>query len=206
MRAMTLEIERKYINVDFDALRPALKGHGARCAGAHFERNVLFDTAGELLLLDKRLLRLRTQEWPDKKRYLLTLKSPRESQNGFKVCDEREAEVADGVSVSAILEGLGYAMTARYEKIRECWRLNAVEVCLDVLPFVTAVELEGDPARLSRVAALLGLDERTASIKNYHDLHQDWRRRHNMPFERSFVFSGEQRRFWRKKLGFAREI
>jgi adenylate cyclase class 2 len=108
--------------------------------------------------------------------------------------------------VGEILEGLGYAMAARYEKIRECWRFNAVEVCLDVLPFVTAVELEGEPARLSQAAALLGLDKRMASIKNYHDLHQDWRRRHNMPFERSFVFSEEQCRFWRKKLGFAREV
>ncbi|MDR2743594.1 MAG: CYTH domain-containing protein, partial [Desulfovibrio sp.] len=84
---MALETERKYLNVDFDALRPALRRHGARCVGAHFERNVLFDTAGEELLQNRRLLRLRTQEWPDKKRYLLTLKLPRESQNGFKVCD-----------------------------------------------------------------------------------------------------------------------
>ncbi|MDR1658824.1 MAG: class IV adenylate cyclase [Desulfovibrio sp.] len=203
---MTLEIERKYLNVDFDALRPALETHGACCAGAYFERNVLFDTAGAELFLGKRLLRLRAQEWPDKKRYLLTLKLPLESQSGCKVCDEREVEVTDGASVSAILEGLGYAATARYEKIRECWRLDAVEVCLDVLPFVAAVELEGEPARLSRTAALLGLDNRMASIKNYHDLHQDWRRQRNMPFDRSFVFSGEQRCFWRKKLGLAREV
>ncbi|MDR2054937.1 MAG: class IV adenylate cyclase [Desulfovibrio sp.] len=203
---MTLEIERKYLNVDFDALRPALETHGARHICAHFERNVLFDTAGAELFLSKRLLRLRVQEWPDKKRYLLALKLPRISQNGCKICDEREVEVADGASVSAILEGLGYAVTARYEKIREIWRLNAVEVCLDVLPFVTAVELEGEPARLSQTAALLGLDNCMASIKNYHDLHQDWRRQHTMPFERSFVFSEKQRCFWRKKLGFARDV
>jgi adenylate cyclase class 2 len=203
---MTLEIERKYLNVDFDALRQALEAHGACCLGAHFEHNVLFDTAGTELFLGRRLLRLRMQEWPDKKKYLLTLKLPRESQNGFKVRDEREVEVADGASVIAILEGLGYAGMARYEKIRECWRLDAVEVCLDVLPFVAAVELEGEPAGMTQTAALLGLDNSAASIKNYHELHQDWRRRHNMPFEPSFVFSEEERDFWRKKLGFAREL
>ncbi|MDR2573980.1 MAG: class IV adenylate cyclase [Desulfovibrio sp.] len=201
---MTLEIERKYLNVDFNALRPVLESRGGRCLGAHFERNALFDTCDAGLFASKRLLRLR--EWVGERRYLLTLKLPRDSREDFKVCDEREVEVADGESVSAILEGLGYAIVARYEKIREIWRLDGVDICLDVLPFMTAVELEGEPVGISRVADLLGLSKATASVKNYHDLHQQWRRQHNMPPEPSFVFSEEQRCFWRKELSLGREV
>ena len=202
---MTLEIERKYLNVDFNAFRPVLESRGARCLGAHFERNALFDTCDAGLFASKRLLRLRSREWVGERRYLLTLKLPLHSREDFKICDEREVEVADGESVNAILEGLGYAVVARYEKIREIWRLDTVDICLDVLPFMTAVELEGDAVGLSRAADSLGLREGTASVKNYHDLHQEWRRRHNMPPGRSFVFSEEQRCFWRKELGLGRE-
>ncbi|MDR3319816.1 MAG: class IV adenylate cyclase [Desulfovibrio sp.] len=203
---MSLEIECKYLNVDFNAIRSALETQEAHFFGAHFERNVIFDTPGAELFRSKRLLRLRTQEWPDKTRCLLTLKLTAEQRENFKIRDELETEVADSASLRSVLEDLGYSTTARYEKIREIWRLETVEVCLDVLPFMTALELEGEPENIIQAAELLYLDKWTASTKNYHVLHQDWRSLHNMPVDLSFVFNEKQRNFWRKKLGLAREV
>ena len=37
--AMPLEVERKYLHVDLQALRQTLEDSGAHCLGAHFESN-----------------------------------------------------------------------------------------------------------------------------------------------------------------------
>lgn len=199
---MSLEIERKYLQVDFAVVREALKAQGAHNLGAHFESNDIFDTPSAELVAGSRLLRLRTQEWPGKTRYVLTLKLPAEQQGArFKAREEHELEVVHGLGMRSVLEGLGLRVTARYEKIREQWRWEDMEADLDVLPFMTAVELEGEAEHILRAAWRLGFGERQASIKNYHDLHQEWQRQNSMPPSLSFVFSEEQRRFWRQKLG-----
>jgi adenylate cyclase class 2 len=198
---MALETERKYLDVDFASLRAVLAECGAKALGIHFESNCLFDTYDEKLFADGRLLRLRTQEWPDGKRFVLTLKLPAQRRDGFKTREEYELEVADGKTMRDVLEGLGYCACARYEKIRETWRLQDVKIDLDILPFIQAVELEGEADGILRVAACLGLDKARRSVKNYHQLHQEWLRQHCLPPVRSFVFSEEQQVFWRRRLG-----
>ncbi len=110
---MPLEVERKYLNVDFATLRRALHDLGARNLGAHFESNWVFDTPDAQLFASGRLLRLRLQEWPDVTRHVLTLKLPAPQNGQFKVREERELEVADGAVMRAVLKGLGYAVGAR---------------------------------------------------------------------------------------------
>ena len=197
---MPLEVERKYLHVDFAVLRRTLYDLGARTPGAHFESNWVFDTPDIQLFESRRLLRLRSQEWPDAVRHVLTLKLPASQSGHFKVREERELEVADGAAMRAVLEGLGYAVGARYEKIREPWLLEDVEVELDVLPFAEVVELEGEAAHIERAATRLGLDKAEISTKSYHQLHQDWRRLHNLPPDFSFVFDAERRSDWRRRL------
>ncbi|MCD7984898.1 MAG: class IV adenylate cyclase [Desulfovibrio sp.] len=200
---MPLEVERKYLNVDFATLRRALHDLGARNLGAHFESNWVFDTPDAQLFASGRLLRLRLQEWPDVTRHVLTLKLPAPQNGQFKVREERELEVADGAAMRSVLKGLGYAVGARYEKVREPWFFEDVEVELDALPFADVVELEGEAGHIDRVAARLGLDKAEISTKSYHQLHQEWRRLHNLPPDLSFVFDAEQRRRCRRELGLA---
>lgn len=200
---MPLEVERKYLNVDFELLRRNLREQGAESAGAHFESNLVFDTPAARLRESRRLLRLRTQEWPGRTRHLLTLKLPGPPSARFKVREERELEIADGIAMQSLLEGLGYGVCARYEKIREPWRLEDVEVELDILPFAQVVEMEGLAAHISRAQKRLGLDNAQISTKTYHQLHQDWRLRHSLPPDLSFVFGKEQNQLWRQRLGLA---
>ena len=198
---MGLEIERKYLHVDLQTLRQALVDNGAHCLGAHFESNWVFDSAQGALVTGGKLLRLRSQEWQGKTCHLLTLKLPVEKSGGFKVREERETEVADGEALRGVLEGLGYSVTARYEKIREPWRMDNVEVELDALPFGEVVELEGRAQDIERVEKRLSLDNAEISTKTYHDLHQEWLRQNNKPRQLSFVFDTAQRAHWRTVLG-----
>ena len=201
---MALEVERKFLDVDLDDLRNRLREQGAHCLGAHFEANTVFDTPEGDLFSSGRLLRLRSQEWPDKACCVLTLKLPVAAPTGAEHCkvrDEREVGVADAAAMRHILEGLGYSPAARYEKVREPWRLNGVEVELDILSFMQGAELEGPAEAINAVQKSLGLDKVAISTKNYHQLHQDWLCRNNLPPRRSFVFDETQRRAWRRQLG-----
>lgn len=199
---MPLEVERKYLNVDFAALRRALCDLDARNLGAHFESNWVFDTPDARLFANGRLLRLRMQEWPDAIRHVLTLKLPAAQNERFKVREEHELEVTDATAMRAVLHGLGYVAGARYEKVREPWLFEDVAVALDTLPFAHVLELEGEAAHIERVAARLGLDKAETSTKSYHQLHQEWRCLHKLPPDLSFVFDAEQRWRCRRELGF----
>ena len=205
---MTLEIERKYLGVDFDRLRRALVEAGAEDLGTHFESNVVVDTPDLSLWTSRRLLRVRSQEWPGRTRHVLTLKLPVASPaRGFKAREERELEVESGAMMLGVLAGLGFTASARYEKVRSVWRLagedggEAVLVELDELPFCQVVEVEGAPAALDAVAGRLGLDKHEISTKSYHALHQEWRSAQGLPPERSFVFGPEERSRVRRRLG-----
>ena len=198
---MGLEVERKYLHVNLQSLRQKLVDNGAHCLGAHFESNWVYDTAEGGLVGGGQLLRLRTQQWHDKKRHLLTLKLPAIHDGGFKMREERETEVADGAVMNGILEGLGYRVAARYEKIREPWRMNLVEIELDILPFDQVVELEGRAEDIESVERRLNLDNAEISTKSYHELHQEWLRQNHKPAQLSFVFDKAQSEHWRKELG-----
>ena len=209
---MALEIERKYLGVDFGRLRLALGAAGAEDLGAHFESNVVYDTPELSLRAAGELLRVRSQEWPGRTRHVLTLKLPVASSGAFKAREERELAVESGAVMGSVLEGLGFVAAARYEKVRSVWRLAQdahggapMLVELDELPFTRVVELEGAPDAIDAVAVLLGLDKHEISTKSYHALHQEWRSAKGLPPERSFVFGPEERYALRRRLGLPEE-
>ena len=207
---MPLEIERKYLGVDFDRLRLALARAGAEDLGAHFETNVVFDTPDHRLHATHRLLRVRSQEWPGGSRHVLTLKLPAAAPapGAFKTREERELAIESAPAMGAVLTGLGFSPVARYEKVRSVWRLTTggrasaqLLVELDELPFARVVEVEGPAGAQDEVARLLDLDNCEISTKSYHALHQEWRSAQGLSAELSFVFGPEERRRLRKRLG-----
>ncbi|MDR1855647.1 MAG: class IV adenylate cyclase [Desulfovibrio sp.] len=202
---MATEIERKYIDVDFDRLREALARRGAAGHGTHFEANLVFDAPGDLLLSQGRLLRLRLQRWPDRELCLLTLKIPLQGAGGCKTMDERELEVQGMEAMRGVLEGLGYAVRARYEKVRETWTLDGALVELDELPFIRVVEVTapegGGASSVDRVAEALGLDRWASTDQNYHQLHRRWCAAQGVPDCASFVFDAPRRGAWEARLG-----
>lgn len=188
---MALETELKVRDVDLDAVRQSLHQAGGDCQGRVFEANEVFDDAAGALRAAGILLRLRAESGGAGG--LLTLKLPVAGPAGLKTREERETRVDDPDAARAVLEGLGYRVLLRYEKVRETWLLAGCHVCLDHLPFGDFVELEGPPAAIAEALARLGLEGRPTSDRNYHALYREHLARRGLPAQDSFVFPDPER-------------
>jgi adenylate cyclase class 2 len=118
----------------------------------HFEDNVLFDDPGGSLRASGGVLRLRSTPHGN----VLTLKGPRQIEDGIKTREERQTLVAEPDAVHGILAGLGYQPVFRYQKYRESWTHRGQEIEIDETPIGTFLEIEGDPDGIRAVSAELG--------------------------------------------------
>lgn len=189
---MALEAERKYLHPDLNLLRKRLSQSGAAFAHRAWENNLVLDTPEKTLRRNNILLRLRHADTTT-----LTLKKKPESSLAgmarLKILEELETAVADKAAMLAILMHLGFMIAFRYEKLRETWQWRNCTICLDILPFMEAVELEGDPASIDQTAVRFGLEGLEASTMTYHQLHQAHRHTLDLPPQEDYVFSQEQK-------------
>jgi adenylate cyclase, class 2 len=185
-----LEVEVKFLAADLPAVRARLLAAGARQQRARqFERNLRYDTARETLRQREQLLRLRQDDG-----VRLTFKGTASEQAGSeaKVREELEVTVSDFEQMGAILGRLGFTPVQVYEKYRETFTLEGVEIVLDELPFGNFVELEGEVAALRAVAATLALPWQERILDNYLNLMARVKAHYDLPFDDlTFVnFSG----------------
>lgn len=136
---MPREIEIKFQVKDLRRLARTLRTAGFRLVTPRMhEMNTLYDLPGEALRARKQLLRLRKygSVWT------LTHKSGgKKGRHSSRV--ELETRVADGKIMDAILRGLGYAPTFRYEKFRAEWTDGTGQVVVDETPIGNFCEIEG---------------------------------------------------------------
>lgn len=208
---MAKEVERKYLGVARGELRPLLESLGAKPqGGAHFESNIVYDNEQGELVAGRRLLRLRTREWPDRSDARLTYKAPLPDVAVAGRMAKRREETEIGVSsardAGKILLALGYRPVASYEKVRESWLLEGAHVDMDELPFMDVVEIEGSEAQIARLEKLLGLDKKPSSAKSYYGLYTDWLAERGRGPETSFAFSAERKASLRKALGLEPQV
>lgn len=90
---------------------------------------------------------------------VLTYKEKVRNDNGAKRKIEHETTVSDVDATEAIIERLGYRLTAVYEKRRKYWHFDDVEIVLDELPFGLYMEIEGAEDAIARAEKKLGLKE-----------------------------------------------
>ena len=169
------ESELKIPVDDLAPLKARLQQLGARPDGAPaLEHNVLLDTPEGSLRHRGEVLRLR--RWDG--RAIVTFKGPATYSGTVKERLELETHVSDLDTLADILERLGLTGWMRYEKRRQTWRLDAVEVALDETPLGAFVELEGPADELAAAAAALGLDPDHAVRSSYVGLWMAHRERH----------------------------
>ena len=162
-----VERELKFNCADLEAVRERLADLGAeREAAAAFEDNLVFDRDGELKQAGC-VLRLRS----DRHGARLTFKGPPTFEEGVKVRDEREITVSDAGAARALLESLDYAVSQRYQKMREEWRLGSVVAALDHTPVGDYVEFEGGKA--AQVAQRCGFEVEKAERRSYLRIYDD---------------------------------
>jgi adenylate cyclase class 2 len=130
------------------------------------ERNLVFDTPESVLKERGVLLRLRGVG----KRSVLTMKEPARGGSAYKVRRETEADVSGFAAMEAILRGIGFCPFFAYEKFREVVRLGDVLIMIDETPIGNFLEIEGKPAAIDNVAALLGFSPADYITDSYYRL------------------------------------
>jgi adenylate cyclase, class 2 len=176
-----LEVEVKFLVEDLGILREHLLEAGAKLVRPRiYERNVRFDTAHNALLKEEKLLRLRQDT-----AVILTFKAPSELDEGSeaKVREEIEVQVDDFDRMAAILRRLGYEPKQVYEKYREAYHLDDLEIVLDEMPYGLFVELEGDEQAIKETAERLGLDWGERILSNYLAMMGLLVDQYNLPFQ-----------------------
>jgi len=136
-----------------EAAREALARLGARLARArHFEDNVLWDDPQASLGAAGKVVRLRRAEGTA----VLTYKGPRRIVEGIKSREERETTLSDPEALERVLSSLGLQPRFRYQKYRETYAWDEVEIVVDETPVGTFLEIEGDLAAIHKAAQALG--------------------------------------------------
>jgi adenylate cyclase class 2 len=168
---MKREIEIKFRVNDVRALRRNLRTAGFRVVTPRtHEMNTLYDLPGGVLRGRKELLRIRKYglEWT------ITHKSQgKKGRHSSRL--ELETGVSDGKKMDAILRGLGYAPTFRYEKFRAEWADGKGKVVVDETPIGNFCEIEGPSRWIDARAMQLGVAPADYITKNYATLFLDWK-------------------------------
>ncbi len=172
-----MEIEVKFYLRHLEDIRKRLIAHGVRLKTDRLlERNLRFDTPGRELAGKKHVLRLRQDD-----RATLTFKRPR---GQVETREEFEIEIDDFESGRKILNALGYTVTAVYEKYRETYQIDPIQVMLDELPFGCFVEIEGPSIEsIRQMSDQLGLPWERRVQASYLELFDRIRRPLNLVFE-----------------------
>lgn len=163
---MAIETEKKYrlTKEQFDEVTSALKELNGEFIKEEFEINLLY--GGGILEEEKALLRVRKID--DKT--ILTYKKQLHNDFGIKQHTEYETEVSDGEAIVEIINALGFQLGMVYEKRRQTWHLQDIEICLDKLPFGLFMEVEGKISEIGLIEMLLELEDLEVEPNTYPKL------------------------------------
>lgn len=176
-----LEVEVKFLVEDLAVIRERVLAAGAELRRPRlFERNLRFDDDAGTLRQKERLLRLRQDN-----AVRLTFKGALQHEAGAaaKIHEELEIKVDDFDAAVALLQRLGFQPRQTYEKYRETFYLDGVEILLDELPFGNFVELEGAVEALQNVARRLELDWEERILDNYLAIMAGLKEHYQLPFD-----------------------
>jgi len=142
-----------------------------------FEANVLYDTPTRQMRARTEILRIRNYAG----RCIITHKrlpdvGPGEDAHKHRI--ETETEVSDGSVLAQIFHSIGLTPAFRYEKWRTEWSDGEGHCVVDETPIGNFAELEGSPAWIDRIAALLGVDPGQYITLSYGRLFEAWRDQH----------------------------
>ena len=169
LKDRSLECELKFRLAgarDHANLRAKLRALGGTHEGAYDEENVRFTGPGK----STRNTSLRLRIVDGGSTGILTAKGEARYLRRIKIREETEVPVGDAHAMRDLLETLGFVVAFTYAKHRSSWRLDGVQVTLDVLDFGWFAEIEGPAERLETVAHALGLDPSAAIPDSYSSM------------------------------------
>ena len=167
------EVEVKLAIKDAHKVRRTLSKMGFREESPRaLEQNWIMDYQNQSLRKKGQLLRVR--EYQDKS--IVTFKGSTLKPKRYKVRQELETEVGNGVTLSRVLEQLGLRSRFRYEKYRTSFRpkkgvaSRLVVVTIDETPIGNYLEIEGKPEMIDWIASQLGFSPDQYITRSYTEL------------------------------------
>jgi len=100
-----------------------------------------------------------------------------------KVREELEVQVSDFSTMAAIFQRIGFQPLQIYEKYRETFQIQGVEIVLDELPFGNFIELEGEESQIKKLAGELDLEWGNRILNNYLAIMGQVKALYNLPFD-----------------------
>jgi len=174
------EIESKFYVHDLSAIEKRLNELGATCiVPRKFEYNLRFDNRQKSFQRQHKVVRLR--KFDDIR---LTFKGPGDQIGTALSRTEIELVVNDFDQAQKFLEGLGFTVSAVYEKYRAMYQLLTTIITLDQLPYGDFVEIEAEnPENISDIAIKLGLNPNAAIPASYQGLFEQVKSKLNLPIK-----------------------
>ena len=136
----------------------------------HFEDNQLVDYPDSRLRSNGCLLRIRQAM----DQATITFKGAPRAEGIFKVREELETKLDDGVVALQILERLGLSVCFRYQKYRQEFLAREVHVAVDETPVGNYAEFEGSEEGIRNLAAEMGIAESQFLRASYASLYLDY--------------------------------
>jgi len=160
---MPIEIEKKYRLTEPQrvAVLARLSSLEVESSRTDFEENSIF--VNENLKLEEAVVRIRKVDG----RAMLTFKKRLPSTSGIKHQIELETSITNPSAMEAILTELGLALSLIYEKRREVWHYQDVEIVVDELPFGWFLEIEGPEGLIKKVEHDLELEDLVIEHETY---------------------------------------
>jgi adenylate cyclase class 2 len=160
---MHIEIEAKFLDLDHDEMRSKLQAVGAVLEQPmRLMRRTIFDYPDHRLQQGERWGRLRVRDEGDKS--TITYKSGGEKEYSKEI----ETTIGSYETMLQLLETIGLVAYSFQESKRETWRLDDVEIVLDIWPWLKPyIEIEGESEKdIREVATSLGLFWENAAFGN----------------------------------------
>jgi adenylate cyclase class 2 len=179
---MGIEIEKKYRLTSDERVKviEELINAKAKYVGEDFEENTLFMGEG----FEEKNAVLRIRRIGDKT--ILTYKQRFRSNSPIKFQREDETEVSDADALTSIIIALGFMPSLIYEKKRQTWQMDGVEVVVDELPFGLFMEIEGDEEAIIEAEKKLGIEKFETEHDTYPNLTRKLGKQSGMVIEARF--------------------
>ena len=135
----------------------------------HFEDNYLLDFPDQRLKLGQCLIRIRYAQGTA----VLTYKGAPLAGGIFKSREELETCLESGPVTLRILEQLGLQIWFRYQKYRQEFELDSVQIAVDETPVGNFAEFEGSEETIESLTNRMGIDSSRFLKFSYYSLYLD---------------------------------
>ncbi|MHA1114903.1 MAG: class IV adenylate cyclase [Candidatus Heimdallarchaeum aukensis] len=119
--------------------------------------------------LKKRNCELRIRKQGEK--YYLTYKGKVDTTQGYKVREELETQIDNGIILNSIFEKIGYKKIREVKKERKYLRYNNCLITIDSFRKIGfVIEIEGIPEDIEKTISLFSLDRKRFKAQTYTDI------------------------------------